>query len=153
MSSSLSVDLREAFRQAALELPDAQLLVVERARDSSNRRRSERSLGLLAVVLAYRAGPRRVWGPVLLDLLAPAMLARLQRLRAEPPVMDEEDLRQQLVLEVLRAAAGMPLPENPIYLRSRLMARANQGMWRWLAREGRRQSRQQSFEALEEEGR
>lgn len=153
MSSSLSVDLREAFRQAALELPDAQLLVVERARDSSNRRRSERSLGLLAVVLAYRAGPRRVWGPVLLDLLAPAMLARLQRLRAEPPVMDEEDLRQQLVLEVLRAAAGMPLPENPIYLRSRLMARANQGMWRWLAREGRRQSRQHSFEALEEEGR
>ena len=153
MSSSLSVDLREAFRQAAPELPDAQLLVVERARDSSNRRRSERSLGLLAVVLAYRAGPRRVWGPVLLDLLAPAMLARLQRLRAEPPVIDEEDLRQQLVLEVLRAAAGMPLPENPIYLRSRLMARANQGMWRWLAREGRRQSRQHSFEALEEEGR
>ena len=153
MSSSLSVDLREAFRQAALELPDAQLLVVERARDSSNRRRSERSLGLLAVVLAYRAGPRRVWGPVLLDLLAPAMLARLQRLRAEPPVMDEEDLRQQLVLEVLRAAAGMPLPENPIYLRSRLMARANQGVWRWLAREGRRQSRQHSFEALEGEGR
>ena len=128
-------------------------MVVERARDSSNRRRSERSLGLLAVVLAYRAGPRRVWGPVLLDLLAPAMLARLQRLRAEPPVMDEEDLRQQLVLEVLRAAAGMPLPENPIYLRSRLMARANQGVWRWLAREGRRQSRQHSFEALEEEWR
>ena len=151
MSSSLSVELREAFREVADELPEAERGVVARVRDSSKRRRSERSLGLLAVVLAYRAGPRRVWGPVLLDLLAPALLARLQRLRAEPPVMDEEDLRQQLVLEVLRAAAAMPLPANPGYLRSRLMARANQGMWRWLAREGRRQSGQRSFEALEEE--
>ena len=67
--------------------------------------------------------------------------------------MDEEDIRQQLVLELLHAAATMPLPAEPGYLKSRLMARANQGVRRWLAREGRRQLRQQSFEAMEKERR
>jgi hypothetical protein len=67
--------------------------------------------------------------------------------------METEDLRQQLIFEVLRAAADMPLPANPSYLRRRLMARANQGVRRWLEREGRRQRGQRSFEMLEEEGR
>jgi hypothetical protein len=67
--------------------------------------------------------------------------------------MDAEDLSQQLVLELLLTAARMPLPTNPGYLRRRLMARANQGVRRWLEREGRRQRGQQSLEALEERDR
>src|SRR4029077_5941982 len=108
---------------------------------------------LMAIVLAYKAGPRKVWGPVLLDVMAPSLLARLRRLRAEPPVVDGEDIRQQLVLELLHAAARMPLPEEPGYLRSRLMARANQGVRRRLQREHRRQARQDSLDAVEGEGR
>jgi hypothetical protein len=82
--------------------------------------------------------------------MAPAILASLQRLRELPPVMDAEDLRQYLILEVLSAAGEMPLPANPAYMRRRLMARANQGVRRWLERESRRQRRQRSFELLEE---
>jgi len=106
----------------------------------------------MAAVLAYRRESRQIWGPVLLDLMAPTILASLRRLRELPPVMDAEDLRQNLILEVLSAAAEMPLPADPTYMRRRLMARANQGVRRWLEREGRRQRWQLSFERLEEEG-
>ena len=103
----------------------------------------------MAIVLAYREGPREVWGPILLEVLAPALLARLRRLRTEPPVVDDEDIRQQLVMEVLLAAARMPLPKEASYLRSRLMARANVAVRRWLQREYRQQTRQDSFEMTE----
>jgi hypothetical protein len=105
----------------------------------------------MALVLLYRTGPRPIWAPVLLDFLAPALLARLQRLRVEPPYMEEDDLRQQLVVELLHAAAVMPLPEEPTYLRRRLLDRANQGVRRPLARERRRQKRQKSYEAMAED--
>lgn len=153
MESSLSADLREGFRRMDDGLSEADRIAVARARVLLNGRSGGRVSGLFAVVLAYRAGPRRIWGPVLLDVLAPALLASLQRLRPYPPVMDAEDIRQQLVVEVLQAAAAMPLPANPNYLRRRLMARANQGVRRWLEREGRRQRGQRSFDALEETGR
>lgn len=150
MSSSLTVDLHEGYQQVAGALDDEARALLATARDLSKTRRSERGKRLMAIVLAYRKGPREVWGAVLLDLLAPALLARLQRLRTQPPVMDDEDVRQQLVVELLSAAARMPLPEEPGYLRSRLMARANQGVRRRLQREGRRQARQDSLEASEE---
>jgi hypothetical protein len=153
MSSSFVADLRDGYQEVAYALSEESSDLRARARDSSNAGRGERGRSLRAIVDAYRVGPRELWGPVLLDLLAPALLARLQRLRAEPPAMDEEDIRQQLVLELLHAAATMPLPAEPGYLKSRLMARANQGVWRRLAREGRRQLRQQSFEAMEEKRR
>ena len=150
MSRSFVADLREGYQEVARALSEESSALLAPARDSSNAGRRDRGRSLRTIVDAYRAGPREIWGPVLLDLLAPALLARLQRLRAEPPGMDEEDIRQQLVVELLRAAANMPLPAEHGYLRSRLMARANQGVWRGLAREGRRQLRQQSFEAMEE---
>jgi hypothetical protein len=106
---------------------------------------------LALVVAAYRCGPRGLWAPVLLDLLAPAMIARLQRLRAEPPAVDEEDLRQQLVVEVLRAAATIPLPANPAWQKKQILSRANQAVRRWLQQAHRQQLRQRSFEAMGEE--
>jgi hypothetical protein len=148
MSNSLSVELREARRQLARDFPEVDVLASE-ARVPTNGGGGPRS-ALVAAVLAYRTEHRQVWGPVILDLLAPALIACLQRLRAQPPVMEPDDVRQQLVLEVLRAAATMPLPVNPSYLRRRLMARANPGVRRWLARERRRQRGQLSFETLEE---
>ncbi|HEX3629053.1 MAG TPA: hypothetical protein VHW91_01165 [Candidatus Dormibacteraeota bacterium] len=144
MFTSLTVGVRQGYEQVAGSLDVQAQTLVAAAR---KRRSVERGRALMAIVLAYREGPRELWGPILLDLLAPALLARLRRLRSEPPVMDDEDIRQQLVMELLRAAAGMPLPDQPSYLRSRLMARTNQAVRRWLQRERRRQSRQHSFEA------
>ncbi len=150
MSSSLVADLRDGYQEVAWALSEESSALLARARDSSNAGRRERGRSLRAIVDGYRAGPRELWGSVLLDLLAPALLARLQRLRTELPVIDEEDIRQQLVFELLRAAARMPLPSEDRYLKTALIARANQGVCRWLAREARRQMNQQSVEAMEE---
>ncbi len=150
MSRSFVADLRDGYQEVACALTEESSALLARARDSSNAGRRERGRSLRAIVDAYRAGPRELWGSVLLDLLAPALLARLQRLRTELPVIDEEDIRQQLVFELLRAAAKMPLPIEDRYLKTALIARANQGVCRWLAREARRQMNQQPVEAMEE---
>lgn len=152
MSSSLADDLREGYRQVADELPQDARVLVAHARDLKNASLAERNRYLAAIVAAYRCGPRRLWGPVILDLLAPAILERLQRLRAQPPAMDEEELSQQFVVEVLRAAAYIPLPENPAWVKGQILSRANQAVRRWLAREGRRQHCQDSYEVREEAG-
>jgi hypothetical protein len=151
MSDSLSVELRESRGQQSRDFLEVEVALASRARVIPNGTGSRRPL-VMAAVLAYRSELRQVWGPVLLDLMAPAILASLKRLRAQPPVMDVEDLRQSLVLEVLSAAAEMPLPATPSHMRRRLMARANQGVRRWLERESRRQRRQRSFEMLETKG-
>jgi hypothetical protein len=151
MSDSLSVELRETRRRLGGDFGEVELALAQRARVLSMAACSRRPL-VMAAVLAYRSESRQLWGPVLLDLMAPAILASLRRLREQPPVMDTEDLRQHLILEVLSAAAEMPLPATPSYMRRRLMARANQAVRRWLERENRRQRRQRSFELLEEEG-
>jgi hypothetical protein len=150
MSSSFVADLRDGYQEVACALSEESSALLARARDTSNAGRRERGRSLRAIVGTYRAGPRELWGSVLLDLLAPALLARLLRLRTELPVLDEEDIRQQLVFELLRAAATMPLPSEDRYLKTALIARANQGVCRWLAREARRQMNQQPFEAIEE---
>jgi hypothetical protein len=151
MSPSFVADLLVGRMQVALR--GEGLTVLARARDTSKAGRAgpaERGRLLRAIVDAYRLGPRELWGPVLLDLLAPALVARIRRLRAELPVVDEEDIRQQLVLELLRAAAAMPLPARDRYLKTALVARANQCVCRWLAREARRQSGQRPFDHLGE---
>lgn len=153
MSNSLADDLREGYRQVADALPKEARALVSSARDLKNATLTERNPSLAAIVAAYRRGPRWLWGPVLLDLLAPAILERLQRLRAQPPAMDEEEIRQQFVVEVLRAAAYIPLPKNPVWVKGQILSRANQAVRRWLAREGRRQHRQDSYEVREEAGR
>jgi hypothetical protein len=143
MSNSLSEDLREGRRVARpAEAP--------RVRDLDGPAPADPDHRLARVIAAYRYGPRAVWAPVLLDLLAPAMISRLKRLRAEPPAVDEEDLRQQLVVEVLLAAATIPLPANPAWQKKQILSRANQAVRRWLQQEHRQQLRQRSLEAIEE---
>jgi len=142
MSRSLSLDLRDGYRDLARQMGEAWRLELVPSRVFFNGGRPRRGEFLRSVVLAYRAGPKSTWAPVLLELMAPAILDRLQHLQAKPPVIDPEDVRQQLIVELLLAAASMPLPENACYLRRALMARANQGVRRKVAREGRIQLRQ-----------
>ena len=142
MSRSLSLDLRDGYRDLARQMGEAWRLGLAPSRVLFNGGRRRRGALLRSVVLAYRAGPKSTWGPVLLELLAPAILDRLQHLQAKPPVIDPEDVRQQLIVELVLAAASMPLPENSCYLRRALMARANQGVRRKVAREGRIQFKQ-----------
>lgn len=152
MATSLSTDLREAYCQALEELPADVLVLVTRARGGTGRLPADRDQALASIVVRYRAGPRQLWAPVLLGLLGPALLERLQKLGAELPVVDVEDVRQQLVVELLHMAESLPLRDGR-YLKSRLLLRTNQAVRRLLEREGLRRQGQVSFDALEEGGR
>ena len=90
-------------------------------------------LSLPELVLAYRDD--RAYGGRLLELLAPAIAFRLRFLRPQPPVITFQDLRQQLVLEVLLAASTIPIPIEAHLIERRIMARAGWRMTRWLDRE------------------
>jgi len=150
MATSLAADLREDYRRADSDLPEPTSALLSRARDSSIYGTTERDRLLTEIVAAYRAGPRKLWAPVILDLLAPALVELLPLLRPELPVVDKEEIRQQLVMETLRAAAVMPIHEGGGDTKVRLLARAYKYVVRWLVREGSRQRYQLSFEALDE---
>ena len=136
MATSLARQTRESFEQAQAEIGGGQELV-SRARATTNEASGERDRLLLEIVLAYRRGPQNPWAAALLDLLTPAVLERLKRYNSEPPAIDPEDIRQQFVLELLTAAAKMPLPPGSGFIERRLILRAGQGVRRWLARERR----------------
>jgi len=150
MTTSLSEDIASGYQVVIERWPEDDLPVLMRMR-ARDRTRSieERDLTLREAVQAYRRGPRNKWGPVVLELLAPAILVRLGLFEELPPVISLEDLRQQLVVEVLDAAAHMPLPDNARYIKHRLMRRAAKRMTRLLAREIRAAGwRGQNFEDL-----
>lgn len=150
MANSLATELREGYRLVAGSLSEDALTLIACARDLIHVSPVDRNRLLAQIVCAYRVGPRQIWGPVLLDLLAPALIVMLQGLRPVPPVIDEEEIRQQLLVEVLSAAASIPLQESGRQTKFRITSRAYTGMLRWLAREGRGQRCQDSFEALDE---
>jgi len=152
MTRSIVEDLSRA-RERISHLPAASIeLSVLRARVGaikvSPRRRDE---ALLALLRRFRSGNQRLWAPLILDLMAPAIVTRLQRFKAVPPVISEEDIAQQLVLQVLIAAATMPLPEDAHFLERSLLLAAAKPVSRWLRRESRRQEDQDHLEEIDNE--
>ncbi len=136
MSRSLTSDLHEGYGEVAARLSPEQRVVVERARGRP-KVLGGRDRALAEIVAAYRAGPRELWAPVILDLVAPALLERLQHFEARPPVLDVEDLSQQLVVQLLHAAATMRVACDGRHLRRQLVARTRKAVSRRLAREHR----------------
>jgi hypothetical protein len=153
MSSSLTADLREGYIRVACSLSEEHLALLARKRDTINVRLAERNRILAEIVANYRTGPRELWGPILLDLAAPALLEVLQRFHASWPVIEEQDVSQQLVLQFLHAAATTRVPKNGWGLRRRLVSRAAKAVARRLIRERRYLNWHCSLEALEEKNR
>jgi hypothetical protein len=150
MALSFAAQTRLAVRAVEVELSSPRLDLVARARASTNQETGERDRLLEEIVREYRIGPRDVWAAVLLDLLTPAILVRLARYRTEPPAVDAEDIRQQFVVELLMAAATMPMPPNADFVERRLVLRAGQGVRRWLRKEHRNVAWFESTDALDE---
>ena len=100
---------------------------------------SDRDRRLLAVVRCYRRGPATLWGPVLLEMLAPALVLVSCSSAALPRAVDSDDIDQQVVIHALEAAASIPLPDPPDHLERRLFLRCLDLTHRWLRREMRRQ--------------
>ena len=105
---------------------------------------------LAAAIRCYRASDRRIWAGVLLSMLGPALVRTAARVRCEWPEVDGEDLDQQVVLEVLRATAEIPLPDGCRYVQRRVVLLANKRLMRWACREARHLSQLTGSESLEE---
>ncbi len=164
MATTLATELKRNFDQISQRLPEDALAVVSRARDTRMTCLAERDQLLADIVGAYRCGPRELWAPVILDLLDPALVRMVRRIEQkseeiadlwdpdEPPAVDEEELRQQVLMEVLRAAATMPLRPGGRGMKTRLLKRVNSYLIRWVKREFRHQISHRSLEALIELG-
>jgi DNA-directed RNA polymerase specialized sigma24 family protein len=85
-----------------------------------------------AVVRSYRRGPTKVWGAILLEMLAPALGGAANEVVAWEPVSDADDLYQQAALEALSAAAQMPLWGDG-WLKRRIVFRVRIALLRWSA--------------------
>ena len=163
MTTTFATELRQGFDQVAGSLPEEALVLVARARDTRRTELAERDRLLAEIVTAYRAGPRELWAPVILDLLSPGMLEVLRRIDHEcqeiadqwadddPPIVeDEEEIRQRVLMEVLRAAKAIPIHRGGRAMKRRILMRAYKYVVRWLEREGRHHEWHLSLEALEE---
>jgi hypothetical protein len=148
--NTFAEQLRAGYQEIAECLSKDELELVSRARDPINTAGVDRNRLLAQIVCAYRTDSKPKWGPVVLDLLAPTLILMLQGLRPEPPFIDEEEIRQQLVAETLRSAGNIPLLDGGLQTRFRLTSRTYTWMLRWLAREGRRRRSQVSFESSKE---
>ena len=104
---------------------------------------------LAAAIRCYRHGSGPPWAPILLTMLAPAVIAMSARARRLSPEIDGDDLDQQAVLEALRACAEMPLREGCRYVQRRVVLLANKRLMRWAARERRHNSQLTGGELME----
>jgi hypothetical protein len=164
MATTFATELRRNFDQASEQLTEEALAVVARARDTRMTGLTERDQLLAEIVVAYRTGPHDLWAPVILDLLAPALVRMVRRIEQkseeiadlwnpdEPLAVDEDELRQQLLMEVLRAAATIPLRPGGRGMKTRLLKRVNTYLIRWVKREFRPQIWHRSLEAIVELG-
>jgi hypothetical protein len=163
MATTLATELKRNFEQASEMLPEEALAGVARARDTRSTGLTERDQLLADIVVAYRSGPRELWAPVILDLLAPALVRMVRRIvrkseelaNLDPDellAVDEEELRQQLLMEVLRAAATIPLRSGARGMKTRLLKRVNTYLIRWVKREFRHQIRHRPLDAIVEFG-
>jgi len=116
---------------AGLSLPELRRLV----RDSELAFQDQDRIWA-AILRSYRRGPRAAWAPVVLELLAPALVEITSGLEPNPPAVDADDLQQQVALEALRAAGSIPL-QGGRFIKLWLVGERRRRVSRWLAREAR----------------
>src|SRR5262249_46800830 len=69
-----------------------------------NRRITEQDAVWLAVIRCYRRRCMRLWAPVLLEMLAPAIINEAYRFVLRVPEVDPAEIQQQLLMSALAAA-------------------------------------------------
>jgi hypothetical protein len=160
MATTFAARVREDLDLISDMLSEEALALVAHARDTTTTGVAERDRLLAEIVAAYRRGPHEHWAPVILDLLAPGIIEILQTIdrkseeisdmwdHDEPLVIDEEQLRAQLVMEVLAAVATIPIHPGGRAMKVRLLKRAYKYTVRWLIRDFRHQVWHCSLDAI-----
>jgi hypothetical protein len=91
-----------------------------------------------AVVRSFQRGSRQIWGPLLLEMLAPALAQRADAYFSMSSAVSHDDIEQQLVLEVLRDAARIDLSADRQFVDQRLVREPCLRVRRWLQQMHRR---------------
>ena len=114
---------------------------------------SERDRIIAATVRGYRSGgPSPLWGAVLLEMLAPALIEELTSFEPfEGMTMVDEDHGQQLILEALASALVVPLRPKARFVDRRVVRRAVWQLLRPLDREYQRRNHWARFASDEVE--
>jgi hypothetical protein len=106
---------------------------------------AQRDAACLAVVRNYQNGPRNIWGPVLLEMFAPALVRRMCSFSAVPPRIQAGDIEQQMLLEILVSAERGWIVPGQKWVDQRLVKGAGKRVSRWL-----RRAVNESVESIEE---
>ena len=88
----------------------------------------------LAIVRCCRHRDARIWTPVLLQMLAPAIINEAYRLALAILRVDPVEIQQQLLAEVLAAATSLPLDERGHRVQARLIKTAARRVADWIRR-------------------
>ena len=88
----------------------------------------------LAIVRCCRHRDARIWTPVLLQMLAPAIINEAYRLALAVLRIDPVEIQQQLLAEVLAAATSLPLDERSRGVQTRLVKTAARRVEDWIRR-------------------
>jgi DNA-directed RNA polymerase specialized sigma24 family protein len=99
---------------------------------------------LYGIVRCFRQREKRLWAPVLLRVLAPALINRAFGFVLKSPERDPVEILEQMVLEVLVAADRIPLSPSNRWVQARIVKRAGNDVRRWL--EAGVQQRKSEFE-------
>ena len=97
-----------------------------------NRRLAEQDAVWLAVLRCYRRRSGRLWAPVLLEMLAPAIINEAYRFVLRVPEVDPAEIQQQLLMSALVAALSLPLNETSGFVKLALVREMRRRVRRWL---------------------
>jgi hypothetical protein len=103
--------------------------------DTQANRPAETEFSWAALLAAFRLGPRERWSGLLIERLGPWLIRARQRLIAVPPLLDRDDIAQQLVLEVLRIAARWRPQCEDCWIPRKLVEAAERRVRKRLSRE------------------
>jgi hypothetical protein len=82
----------------------------------------------------FQDGPRQPWATVLLEAMRPDLAVAVAVVPAFPPAITREEVAQQLIADLLKAALDSPA-DPARWTPNRLISRAAQTTQRWLGRE------------------
>jgi DNA-directed RNA polymerase specialized sigma24 family protein len=147
-SSEFEAAGRAESALAGLTLPALITLV-----RTPNRDLTEQNAVWLAVVRCYQQRPARLWAPVLLEMLAPALIDEAYRLVRRYTDLDPSEIQQQLIVSALTACASIRLTDTSRFVKLTLVRAMRRRTVRWLLQTLLQRQRAQSLDALVDDGR
>ncbi len=116
---------------------------------TANRELAEQNAVWLAVVRCYRHRSARLWAPMLLEMLAPALIDEAYQLVSRFRDIDPSEIQQQLLVSALAACSSIRLTGASRFVKLALVRSARRRTVRWIQKTLRQ--RAESLDLLADE--